>query len=126
MTYHPFTSDEARTNVIGLGLAVTAFGNSLYQQSRQGFGFSGSGVDAVLSAWVLLGYGAAVLALVSVLTRHSCMGYRIVGAYFITYAALSLLHGGSSLLNFGTFVLYFGFAIVGYGAWFVSRERAGL
>jgi hypothetical protein len=126
MAYHPFTSDEARTNVLGLGLAVTAFGNSLYQQSRPSFGFFGSGADAVLSAWVLLGYAAAGLALVSVLTRRSCMGYRITGAYFITYAALSLFHGGSSLLNFGTSVLYLGFAIVGYGAWFVTRERARL
>lgn len=126
MAYHPFTSDEARTNILGLGLALTALGNSLYQQSRPGFGFTGSGADAVLSGWVLLGYVAAALALASVLTRHSCMGYRIVGAYFITWAGLSLLHGGGALLNVGTFVLYFGFAIVGYGAWFVSRERARL
>jgi hypothetical protein len=125
MAYHPFTSDEARTNVLGLGLAVTAFGNSLYQQSRPVFGFSGSGADVVLSVWVLLGYVAAALALASVLTRHSCTGYRIVGAYFITYAGLALFGSGSSSA-LGTSVLYLGFSIIGYGSWFVSRERARL
>ncbi|KJK56230.1 hypothetical protein [Saccharothrix sp. ST-888] len=121
---HPFRTDEARENIIGLGLAVTALGNSLYEQSRPGFGFSGSEADVLLSAWIVLGYVAAVLALTSVLSHRNPAGYRTVGCYFVTYAGLSAFAGGAPMLaSLGSSMLYLGAAFIGFGAWFVSRER---
>ncbi|MFI9271830.1 hypothetical protein ACIGXM_14085 [Kitasatospora sp. NPDC052896] len=121
---HPFRCDEARQNVVGLGLALTALGSSIYGQAQPTFGFSGPGVDVILSAWTLVGYLTALLALLSVLAHRNNTGYRISGLYFMIAAGLTLSSPNPTPTSVGTSVLYLGFAVIGYGTWLISRERA--
>lgn len=120
---NPLHNVQARENIVGLGLVLISLGNTVYESNTGSFAMHGSLAHALLGMWILFGYLAALLALISVMADQDGFGYATLGFYFVTLAALDVMdRAAGHWLRAGNATICLGVAVVALGS-FLLAER---